>query len=82
MDKRTFRRILSLIRPYRHYFVLSLIFAVTSVALTLYAPVLIGDGVDLIVGPGRVDFAALVPLSVRLALVVAGTALTQWLMNL
>lgn len=82
MNKQTLRRILCLIRPYSHYLTLSLVFAVVSVVLTLYAPVLIGEGVDLIVGPGRVDFAALAPLSIRLALVVACTSLTQWLMNL
>ncbi len=82
MDKKTFRRILSLIKPYRHYFILSIIFAAVSVGLTLYAPVLIGEGVDLIVGPGQVDFAGLVSLSAKLALVVAATSLAQWLMNL
>lgn len=82
MRKQTLRRILLLIRPYGHYLALSLIFAVVSVALTLYAPVLIGDGVDLIVAKGQVDFAGLMPLSVRLAAVIAATSLTQWLMNL
>ena len=82
MKKQTLKRTFLLIKPYRHYLIFSLIFAVISVALTLYAPVLIGDGVDLIVGAEQVDFAGLVPLSAALAVVVALTSAAQWLMNL
>ncbi|MDO4345434.1 MAG: ABC transporter ATP-binding protein [Eubacteriales bacterium] len=82
MKKDTMKRILLLIKPYMHFLALSLVFAVISVVLTLYAPVLIGDGVDLIIGRGQVDFKGLAPLSVRFGAVIAGTALTQWLMNL
>ncbi len=76
------RRILRLSQPYRHLLILSLIFAVVSVVLTLYAPVLTGRGIDLVVGKGNVDFDGLLPILVRFALVVAATALAQWLMNL
>lgn len=76
------RKILRLLRPYRHYLFLSILFAVLSVAFTLYAPILIGDGVDLIIGSGQVDFRGLIPLLWKLAAVAAGTALSQWLMNL
>ena len=42
----------------------------------------IGDGVDLIIGPGNVDFHRLLPILYRLAVVTVGTAAAQWLMNL
>ena len=77
----TLRRVLGLIAPYRGLVALSLLLAAVTVVATLYVPVLTGDGVDLILGPGQVDFAALGALAVRLALIVAGTALCQWLMN-
>ena len=50
--------------------------------LTLYAPVITGQGIDLILDKGQVDFAALMPLLVRFGIVVGITALAQWLMNL
>lgn len=78
----TMKKIIYLLKPYRMRFVLSLVFAALTVALTLYAPVLIGDGVDLMIDAGRVDFAGLLPLLVRLGIIVALTALFQWLMNL
>lgn len=82
MKKQTLQRILLLIRPGWMFLALSLLFAVMNVALTLYVPVLIGDGIDLIVAAGRVDFAGLVPISIRLAAAAAAASLAQWLMNL
>lgn len=81
-NKEIYRRILLLIKPYRHLLILSLVFAVVSVVLTLYAPVLTGRGIDLVIGKGNVDFDGLLPILARFALVVAATALAQWLMNL
>lgn len=52
----TVRKILRLIKPYLHYLVLSLVFAVISVALTLYAPILTGNAIDYIIGTNQVDF--------------------------
>ena len=77
----TARRVLALIAPYRGLVLLTLALAAAAVFSTLYAPVLTGQGVDLIVGPGRVDFAALGKLAVRLGITVLITAAAQWLMN-
>lgn len=76
------RRLLSFTRPYLHFLVLALVFAVISVSLTLYAPVLIGRAVDLVVGKGQVDFQGLKPVLILLGAVVAATAAAQWLMGL
>lgn len=81
-NKKIYQRILALIKPYRHLLVLSLAFAVISVVLTLYAPVLSGRGIDMIVGKGQVNFEGLLPILLRFGIVVAATAAAQWLMNL
>lgn len=81
-NRETEKRILRLIKPYGHLLIMSLIFAVVSVVLTLYAPVITGQGIDLILDKGQVDFATLMPLLVRFGIVVGITALAQWLMNL
>ena len=77
----TIRRVLQLIAPYRLLVVLSLALAAVTVVATLYAPVLTGRGVDMILGPGAVDFAGLGRLGIQLCLVVFATALCQWLMS-
>lgn len=81
-NKETYSRIFELIKPYWYLIALSLVFALVSVALTLYAPVLTGQGIDLIIGKGNVDFTGLVPILIRFAIVMGITALAQWFMNL
>ncbi len=73
------RRLLSYVRPHAVSFSVSFISAAVSVVLQLYTPILIGQGIDLIIGAGRVDFAALAPLVRLLALTVAGASAFQWL---
>ena len=81
-DKSALKRILHYIAGYRFYLAASLILAVLTVALTLYAPVLTGDAIDYMIGIGQVDFEALTALLIRLGVVVGATSLFQWLMNL
>ena len=73
------RRLLGYVRPHRISFVASFVSAAISVILQLYTPILIGEGIDLIVAAGQVDFDALLPLVTKLALVVVGAAAFQWL---
>ncbi|MBO5326984.1 MAG: ABC transporter ATP-binding protein [Clostridia bacterium] len=77
----TLRRVLSYLRGYRLYLLLSLLLALFSVALTLFLPVLIGDIIDCIVGENAVDFDTIRQLILKGAIVIAATALFQWLMN-
>ncbi len=75
-------KVLLLIKPYLYYLILSLIFAVISSVLTLYAPILIGNAVDLIIDRGRVDFHGILKILAELAGIVVITSLAQWMMNL
>ena len=77
----TVRRVLKLIRPYAGLVALTLTLAAVTVFTTLLAPVLSGKAVDLIVGPGQVDFAGLAKLAVAIATTILCTAVAQWLMN-
>ncbi len=78
----TLRRLLCYTKPYKALLVASMLFALISVAATLYAPILIGRGVDVIIGEGNVDFDRLLPIIITLMATVAVTALCQWLMTL
>ena len=78
--KATLRRVLAYTAHARAYILLSLIFALFSVFLTLYLPVLTGNAVDLLLGPDQVDFDALLIILTRMAAVILITALAQWAM--
>ena len=54
----TIRKVLGYIKRYWFLLALSIFFAAVTVILTLYAPILIGYGVDKIVGKGNVDLTA------------------------
>lgn len=82
MQKNLLKRLLSFTRPYLSHLALALFFAVVSVSMTLYAPVLTGRAIDLVAGKGAVDFQALKKILEALAGVVATAALSQWLMGL
>ncbi len=73
------RRLMGYVRPHRISFTASFVSAAISVILQLYTPILIGEGIDLIVAAGQVDFDALLPLVTKLAIVVVGAAAFQWL---
>ena len=74
-------KVLRRLKRYRLLLALSILFAAVTVGLTLYVPVLVGEAIDLILGPGQVDFTGIAALLVRIAWIVAVTALLQWLMN-
>ena len=78
----TMKKVFKLIRPYMHYLILSLIFAAISVALTLYAPILSGNAIDLILSKGHVDFAGVFQILKKYAIVIILTGVAQWFMNL
>ena len=78
---RTLRRVLRCIRPYSGLVALSLALSVLTVALTLYVPILTGRGVDLIVGPGQVDFSGLLAVILSILISVLITSAAQWVMN-
>lgn len=76
------KKVIWLIRPYLHFFLLSLVFAVISAVLTLYAPILIGDAIDRILGKGNVDFEGIGAILLKLGGIILVTSVAQWLMNL
>ena len=80
-NRRTLRRILHYIRPYRLLLFLSLLLSILTVALTLYIPILTGRGVDAVVGKGMVDFTALLAVIGGILISISITAVAQWVMN-
>lgn len=80
--KQTLMQVLRYVGRYKGYLLASALLCVVTVASTLYVPILTGGAVDLLIGAGQVNFAALWPLLVKIGALVGITALAQWLMGL
>lgn len=80
-DAKTIKRILHYIENYRGHVILSILLAAVTVVLTLYIPILTGQAVDTIVGPGEVDWTTLLQILERMGFMILVTAFAQWVMN-
>ncbi|MBQ2423010.1 MAG: ABC transporter ATP-binding protein, partial [Clostridia bacterium] len=80
--KGTFSKIMRYIGRYKYLLALSMFFAAASAVLTLLVPVFIGDAIDLIVSKGKVDFAGIGAILLKIGVIVSITAILQWLMNI
>ncbi len=75
------KKVLKYIKKYNIYMILSIIAALVTVISTLYFPILTGDAVDMIIGKGKVDFEGIKELMIKMFIVIAITAISQWIMN-
>ncbi|MBR6328721.1 MAG: ABC transporter ATP-binding protein [Lachnospiraceae bacterium] len=79
--KKNTAKVLKYIRKYIPAVVFSMIMAVLIVASNLYIPILLGRGVDCILGPRDVDMQGVFGIIKTGIAVILGGALAQWLMN-
>ena len=82
LQSQTFKEVLNYIRKYMAFVILSIVFAALTVAMTLYVPILTGNAVDMIIGKGDVDFHEIFVILRKIAVIVAFTAIAQWIMNI
>ncbi len=75
------RRVLRHLKPYTGWIALALLCAAGNVAATLYIPILVGDAVDAIVGPGQVVFTAVASIGLEIGVLALLGASAQWVMN-
>ncbi len=80
--KDTMKQMFQYVKKHSLFVILSILFAAVSVALTLYVPILIGDAVDLIVAPGKVNFEEIMRILLVIAICIAVTGIAQWIMNI
>ncbi|MBE5802981.1 MAG: ABC transporter ATP-binding protein [Clostridiales bacterium] len=81
-SKSVFLRLMQFVKPYRTYLVGALLCAIVYVVMSLLCPVLIGRAVDVIIGPGKVDFAIIGRYALLLIAAIITGAFFQWLMSL
>lgn len=76
------KRIFKYTGKYSAMLILGLLFSAGGVAMTLYSPILIGEAVDMIIGPDNVDFNGIGKIAIQLAIVIAAGTVFQWLSTL
>ncbi len=81
-QKETLYKVLRYIKKYWFYLILSVLLAALSVVLTLYVPILTGDAIDYIIAEGLVDFAPILAILKKMAVVILITGAAQWVMNI
>ena len=78
---RILNRVLIELKTYSFQIIISLICALATVYLTLRIPILTGKAVDCIVAKGEIDYDKLIAVLQQMAVTVAATFFTQWIMN-
>lgn len=81
MRKTVLARMLQYIKPHKLLLLGAFLSALLSVPLSLFAPILIGSAIDSIIGAGKVDFNAIQPILLLLAVTVLGAGFLQWVMQ-
>lgn len=79
---KTLKRILKYAKPYKLHLFSALICSLFGVSLSLFIPVLIGRGVDVIVGKNNVDFQKLMQIGLIIAATVIISGIFQWITTL
>ena len=69
-------------KKYIPLLVISILLATVTVAMTLYFPILTGNALDLIIEKGLVDFQGIMEIIQKAILVIAVSAIAQWVMNI
>ena len=75
------KKVLKYLKPYRFLLILAVLFAIVSVSLTLYIPVLVGNAIDHIIGKGNVGFEDVAKILMYIGIAVVGVTVCQWLMT-
>lgn len=75
------KRIIKYTKPYNKYIIIAFFSAIINITLTLLTPIIIGEGVDLIIGQGNVNFNRLFKILIPLSLTVIFSSIFQLVMT-
>lgn len=81
-DFAAIKKLITFAAPYSGFIVLALLFSIIQIAATLFAPVVIGDTVDYIIGEGNVAFDVIAKNSVVLGCLIVVAITFQYLSSL
>jgi ATP-binding cassette subfamily B protein len=78
----TLYRLFSYIKPYKIYLFGAILSAILSISLTLYGPILVGNTIDLIIGPSNVHYDKILKILIILGITILISSLFQWTLSL
>lgn len=78
----TLKKVFRYLGKYRIFVIFSIILAAIVVGLTLYVPMLTGEAVDYILGPGNVNFQKIFVIIARIVICTLIIAFFQWIMSI
>ena len=78
---RIVKTVLRYVRSYRISLICSILMATIFVVMSLYVPILVGNAIDEIVGAGKVNMAAIVPVLLQIGVCAGIAGISQWCMN-
>ncbi|MCH5194031.1 MAG: ABC transporter ATP-binding protein [Oscillospiraceae bacterium] len=81
MKKNITLRLFGYTKPFAFLLLPAVISAVISVALSLYTPILVGRGIDYIIGENNVDFDGVKHYVIMIVITVILSALFNWVMS-
>ncbi|MCI9575768.1 MAG: ABC transporter ATP-binding protein [Clostridiales bacterium] len=81
MKKKVLKRLLIYVKPYWGFLFGILLSALINISLTLYAPILIGQAVDHIIGFQNVDHQGMIGTLIVLTGIILLSALFQWVLS-
>ena len=79
---KTILRLLGFSKKYSVLFFVTVVCAIVYVAASLIIPVFVGDAIDCAIEEGRVDFASIGKLLLKIGIATGAAALAQYIMNL
>ena len=82
MKNKAFNRTLKLIKRHMWLFIIAIICTIISVVSTLFIPIKVGEGIDMIIDFHNVDFNSLYLLLVVIGIIIACNAISSFLMQL
>lgn len=82
MKTSLFIKLLSLIKRHIPLVICSLLLSIVSVLCLLYIPILIGDGIDLIISENNVDFDELKLILVKIIIITLVSSAIEWLKSI
>lgn len=78
---KTFQKVIQNIGKLKWFVLLSILLAGVTVILTLYAPILFGDAIDVIIDEGNVDFTFISTVLIQILIIICLTGILTWIMN-
>lgn len=81
-SNKTLWKVMHVIGKYKVFLILSIVLSAVAAILQLYAPILFGQAIDLIISQGNIEYTPLMHTLINILICVSIASISLWLMNL